>query len=86
MLGNAQRNYSELRNPGFSNESIKASKKFALSERFNFFLEMNYFNVLNRTLFNGPNTNISDTANFGRINAGQSNTQRQGQLSGRVTF
>ncbi len=84
-LGNAIRNYSDLRNPGFANEDVKASKKFALGEHANFILEMNYFNILNRTQFNGPNNNISN-GDFGYVNNGQANTQRQGQLSGRVTF
>lgn len=92
-LGNAQRNYTELRNPGFYNESLKASKKFALGEHANFILEMNYFNLLNRVRFNGPNTNISDSSNFGYVPAngqqsltGSPSGARNGQLSGRVTF
>ncbi len=92
-LGNAQRNYTELRNPGFYNESLKASKKFALGERANFVLEMNYFNLLNRVRFNGPNTNISDTSNFGYVPAnnqqsltGTPSGARNGQISGRLTF
>ncbi len=92
-LGNAVRNYPELRNPGFYSESLKASKKFALGERVNFILEMNYFNLLNRVRFNGPNTNISDTSNFGTVPAngqqsltGSPSGARNGQLSGRVTF
>ncbi len=85
-LGNAVRNYSELRQPGTYNEDVKASKRFALGERANFILEMTYFNLLNRVRFNGPNTNIDDTSNFGKVNAGQRNSARQGQLSGRFTF
>lgn len=86
VLGNAQRNYSEMRNPGVYDEDLKASKKFALGERANLILEMNYFNVLNRTRFNGPNTNVDDLTNFGLVNSGQQNSPRQGQISGRVTF
>jgi len=47
---------------------------------------MNYFNLLDRTRFNDPNTNIDDTSNFGLVNSGQQNSARQGQLSGRLTF
>lgn len=93
VLGNAVRNYSTLRNPGFYSESIQASKKFALGEHANFVLEMNYFNVLNRVRFNGPNMNVNDTSNFGTVpgNGQQSLTgspsgARNGQLSGRFTF
>ncbi len=85
-LGNAVRNYAELRGPGNYNENLKASKRCALGERVNFMLEMNYFNLLNRTRFNDPNTNIDDTSNFGLVNSGQQNSARQGQLSGRLTF
>ena len=58
---------------------------------------MNYFNLLNRTRFENVNNNgngqgvgfgnnINNTTNFGFVQAGQQNTQRQGQLSGRLTF
>ncbi len=86
VLGNALRNITEFRNPGFYQEDVKASKKFAVSERVNVVLEMNYFNILNRTRFNGPNTNVDDQTNFGRVNSGQTNSPRQGQISGRVNF
>jgi len=86
VLGNAQRNYSELRGPGVYQEDVKASKKFALGEHVNLLLEMNYFNILNRTRFNGPNTNVDDTSNYGYVNPGQQNGPRQGQISGRVNF
>ncbi len=90
-LGNAVRNYATLRNPGNYDEDLKASKKFAFGDRVNFILEMNYFNVLNRTRFNNVSNNnfgnnIDNTSNFGYVQAGQQNTQRQGQLSGRLTF
>ena len=92
-LGNAQRNYADLRGPGFYDESIKATKRFALGERVSFLLEMNYFNLLNRTRFNGPNTNIDDTSNYGYVpgNGQQSLTgspsgARNGQVSGRIQF
>jgi hypothetical protein len=86
VLGNAQRNYTGLRGPGSYDEDLKASKLFNLGEHVSFILEMNYFNLLNRVRFNGPNTNIDDAANFGLVNAGQQNNARQGQLSGRLQF
>ena len=97
VLGNGVRNYATLRNPGNYNENLKASKKFAFGDHVNFILEMNYFNLLNRTRFenvdNNGNTqnvgygnNASNVGNFGFVQAGQQNTQRQGQLSGRLTF
>ena len=91
-LGNAYRNYAELRQPGIYNESIKASKKFPLGEHVNFLLEMNYFNILNRTRFNGPDTNAND-ANYGLVPgngqqglSGSQSGARQGQLSARINF
>ncbi len=86
VLGNSLRSYPELRGPGIYDEDINASKKFALGERVNFELQMTYFNVLNRVRFNGPNTNIDDFSNFGKVNSGQQNSARQGQISGRITF
>ena len=91
-LGNAKRNYPELRGPGVYQESLKASKKFALGEHASFVLEMNYFNLFNRVRFNGPNTNIDNASNFGFVNSGQQGLNgspsgaRNGQLSGRLTF
>jgi hypothetical protein len=84
-LGNAVREYSELRNPAYYNEDLNVRKKFALGERATFILQMDYFNVLNRTQFNGPGTNI-DNSNYGLLTPGQQNTPRQGQLSGRLVF
>ncbi len=86
-LGNAYRTYGQLRGPGYYDEDINASKKFALGEHVSFMLQMTYFNALNRVRFNSPDSNVDDgTNNFGYIFPGQSNTQRQGQLSGRITF
>ena len=91
-LGNAQRNYAELRYPGLYNESLKASKKFALGEHASFMLEMNYFNILNRTRFNNPDTNAND-ASYGLVPGngqqgltGSPSGARNGQLSGRFNF
>ena len=84
-LGTAYRNYSEVRNPGTYDEDVKVSKSFALGERVKFILEMNYFNVLNRVLFNGPDNNVDDS-NYGYVTSGQNNSPRQGQIGGRITF
>ena len=86
QLGNAQRNYSALRNPGYYNEDVSAQKRFALGERASFLLKMNYFNVLNRTLFNGPGSTNLNNGDYGLASVGQSNTWRQGQIEGRINF
>ncbi|WP_263381277.1 TonB-dependent receptor [Granulicella arctica] len=85
-LGNAVRNYSELRNPGIYDEDVNARKKFALGEKVTFVLQMDYFNILNRTYFENPNSNIDNTSNYGLVPSGQQNNPRQGQISGRLTF
>ena len=96
-LGNAIRNYTELRNPGLYDEDLNASKKFALGERVSFMLQMTYFNAFNRTQFENPNqngntqgvgfgNNVDNTSNFGRVAIGQQNTQRTGQIQGTITF
>ncbi len=85
QLGDALRYYNELRNPASLNENLNLRKKFALGERVQLILQMDYFNAFNRTIFNGPGTNI-DNANFGLLTPGQANTPRQGQVSGKLNF
>ena len=84
-LGTAYRNYGEVRQPGAYDEDIKVSKAFAVGERVKVSLEMNYFNVLNRVRFNGPDNNVDDS-NYGYVTSGQNNNARQGQLGARVSF
>jgi len=85
-LGNAVRNYSELRNPAFYNENLNARKKFYFGERFTGILQVDYFNAFNRTIFNGPDNQVND-ANFGRVTSTGSNTSnRQGQVMFRLEF
>ncbi len=46
---------------------------------------MNYFNILNRVLFNFAYSNVDDI-NYGLVGSGQQNSPRSGQLGGRITF
>jgi hypothetical protein len=46
---------------------------------------MEYFNLLNRVVFGGPNTTLGDP-NFGLVINSQANTQRQGQAQLRFDF
>lgn len=86
VLGDASRNYSSLRNPHYLNEDANVRKHFYFGEHVQGILQVDYFNLLNRTIFNGPDTNISDTT-FGTItNVGQSNSNRQGQAQFRIEF
>ena len=87
-LSTIPRNYSALKSPAFYNENLNARKKFFLGERFTGILQVDYFNAFNRTIFNGPRTNVDDGA-FGQVidpgnNASVPN--RQGQVTFRLEF
>ncbi|MDI3253361.1 MAG: TonB-dependent receptor [Bacillota bacterium] len=85
-LGNSIRNYNELRNPAYYNEDANVRKHFYFGERFQGILQVDYFNLFNRVQFNGPDNNISD-GTFGLAqNAGQNNSNRQGQVMFRLEF
>lgn len=87
VIGNAKRIYSELRNPSYMREDLNAKKRFYLGERFQGILSVDYFNAFNRTQFNGPDGNISDTSTFGQVKDQGSNIiNRQGQVSFRLEF
>lgn len=89
VLGNAQRNYSGMRNPPLYDESINAIKTFSITERWKAILRVDYFNAFNRTQFNGPDNNISDST-FGQVTSktAQTNipTNRQGQIQLDIKF
>ena len=85
-LGNAVRNYPSLRNPPYYNENVDVMKYFHLTNKLVATLRLDYFNVLNRTQLNGPDTNASDST-FGQItNIGQANSNRTGQATFRLEF
>jgi hypothetical protein len=87
-LGNAKRNYADIKQPPDYNESANVRKHFFFGERFQGILQVDYFNLFNRTRFNGPDTNISD-GTFGLAqSAGAQNNggNRQGQVSFRLEF
>jgi hypothetical protein len=86
ITGNSTRNYTELKNPAFYNESLNARKKFFLGERFTGILQVDYFNALNRTRFNGPDNQIND-GTFGQVTSqGSQLSNRQGQVSFKLLF
>ncbi len=92
VLGNAIRNYGELRQPGIANESLNASKHFYIGERVQGILQVDYFNAFNRTFFNGPDTNASDGTFAQTITEGPNNnafngtSNRQGQVQFKLQF
>jgi hypothetical protein len=89
VLGNAVRNYPELRGPGLYNESANVRKRFYFGERFTGILQVDYFNLFNRTQFYPPDANASD-GTFGQVIAqgdqGNKPTNRQGQVGFRIEF
>ena len=86
ILGNAMRNYAELRGPNYYNEAASLEKGFFLSERYKLTLKVDYFNLLNRTYFaGGINTDYSNSA-VGQYSPGTNSTNRQGQATIRLNF
>ncbi len=86
VLGTAQRNYGGMRNAPLALENFNAKKNFYIGERWKAILSVDYFNAFNRTQFNGPDNNISDST-FGQVTSQGSNiSNRQGQVTFRVEF
>jgi hypothetical protein len=88
VLADTPRNFNELRSPAFYNENLNARKKFFFGDRFTGLLQVDYFNALNRTIFNGPDSNVND-ATFGQTTSQGNNASvpnRQGQVSFRLEF
>lgn len=86
IIGNAQRAYSELRNPAYGREDLNARKHFYMGDRFQGILQVDYFNALNRTQFNGPDTTIDDGTFGATISQGSNLSNRQGQVQFRLEF
>jgi len=86
VIGDAKRNYGELRNPAFLNENLNARKHFYLGERFEAIFQVDYFNAFNRTIFNGPDTNASDGTFTQATSPGSNINNRQGQLKLQIQF
>jgi len=85
-LTSTLRNYSGMRNPPLFMESANVRKHFYIGERLQGILQVDYFNVLNRTQFQGPDNNASDST-FGQVtNASSQINNRQGQVQFRLQF
>jgi hypothetical protein len=81
-----------FRGPGRVNLDLTLAKNTAITERLNFEIRVDTFNLFNHTEFANPDTNIDD-ATFGQITSttlgsgtGALQTQRILQLAGRLTF
>jgi hypothetical protein len=89
VLGNAIRNYSQLRGPGLYNETANVRKRFYFGERVTGILQVDYFNLFNRTQFQAPDPNANN-GTFGQVisqgDQGNKPANRQGQVSFRIEF
>jgi Carboxypeptidase regulatory-like domain len=89
VLGDAERNYPELRGPALYNEAANVRKHFFFGERFQGILQIDYFNLFNRTQFQTPDPNASN-GTFGQVitQGAQTNMpiNRQGEVSFRLEF
>jgi hypothetical protein len=80
--GNSPRNF--LRGPGVFNIDTAVQKTFAVTERVNFMLRGEFFNLLNHANFGMPGTNASAPNTLGIINGAAD--PRILQLGARLTF
>ncbi len=95
QLTSSKPRYGDIRTPGFAEEDINLVKHFYVSEYVNIEFRAEFFNVLNRVEFGGPDSNIGSPGgvgaaptlnpNFGNV-SGASNSPRTGQVALRVSF
>ncbi|HUK33187.1 MAG TPA: hypothetical protein VLV86_04690, partial [Vicinamibacterales bacterium] len=79
-FGNAGRN--SLRGPGFASFDVAVSKRLPTNRRVGTTIQLQVFNLFNKTNFNLPGNDIDVPATFGRILSAQA--ARQVQLSVRL--
>jgi len=72
--------------PGFRTINLGLQKNLHLSERLSLELHGDAFNALNTPQFTSPNSNVSDTFNFGKVLGTRQNSAREIQLSSRIVF
>jgi len=86
-IGNMTRNNPKMRNFPLFNEDVSLAKSFTVSveKRRTIDLRFEAFNVLNRTQFGTPNTNLSDTANWGLVRS-HANSPRRMQFALKFNF
>jgi hypothetical protein len=86
VLGDASRVYRSLRKSPNRMENLDAIKHFKIGENVRASLRVDYFNAFNRTRFQDPDSNISDST-FGTVTGeGSQINNRQGQATFRVEF
>jgi hypothetical protein len=78
QLGNAPRNNPDVRRFWNLTENVSLAKTIGLSQQFRMDVRMEAFNIFNRIVWGGPDTNFNSN-NFGRVNS-VANSPRQMQL------
>lgn len=81
-IGNMTRYNPKARNFPILNENVSLAKQFFLTKERRTSAELRFeaFNLLNRTQFGTPNTNLNDVANLGLVRS-QANTPRRMQFA-----
>ena len=74
-----------LRGPVMANEDFGLIKRTPVAENVNLELRFEAFNVFNRVVFGGPNTDITNPSGFGQI-TGQANGARNAQVVAKINF
>jgi hypothetical protein len=82
--GNTTRNNPKLRSPWNLNENVTLGRTFRFTERINFQLRGEAFNVFNRVRWGNPNTTVTATQ-FGRVTT-QGNDPRKMQIGMKLNF
>ncbi|MEP6902401.1 MAG: TonB-dependent receptor [Actinomycetota bacterium] len=83
QLGNTGRNYFIA--PRYFQTDASLSKKFKLTEKFNFDFRVDARNLTNNPSFDNP-TALITSGTWGRINDSVTNTARKIQFSGKLSF
>jgi hypothetical protein len=84
-IGNAARNYSDLRRDNYRNVNLSMARNFAINERWKAQLRGEFINALNQVVFGTPGRDVTTPSTFGVITT-QGNTPRTVQLVLRLTF
>jgi len=85
QFGNASTNDPHIRGPHYFNEDFSITKAIPITDQFGLKFESQMGNIFNRHLWCNPDTNLSDGANFGTINA-QCDQPRSIQFGLRLEF
>lgn len=86
-IGNGPRVLADVRNPGYTNADLSIFKNTYLGrgERYNLQIRLESFNAFNHPYFSGPDANINDGSNFGKI-TGTAGDPRDVQLAAKFYF